>query len=95
MDGITFARGVRESGNQVPIVFFTAHGNRELLEEAILLGAFDFLDKPHMERLDEIVKTALAFGRGEYKQEFKSDKDVDLFQQLLIEKIKNSENNRK
>ena len=46
MNGVEVLRTIREQKNEVPFIFYTAHGNDELMMEAVKYGAFDFLDKP-------------------------------------------------
>jgi len=70
MDGIHLIREVRRSGNEVPFIFYTAHGDPSLMKEAIKYGAFDFLDKPELLNLEDIVQRGLAHG-------FKVQSDTD------------------
>lgn len=46
-NGLTFAKEAREWGYQLPIIFLTAHGDDNLMKQALALGAFDFIDKPY------------------------------------------------
>lgn len=62
MNGVDLIRKLREENNDVPFIFYTGHGNRDLMLEAAKYGAFDFLDKPLLTGLDECVKRALAVG---------------------------------
>lgn len=62
MNGVELIKAVRESGNDVPFIFYTGHGNMELMKQAALYGAFDFLDKPNLDGLEEIVKLGLKKG---------------------------------
>ena len=89
MNGVELLKAIRAEKNDVPFVFFTGHGNVNLLEEAIQYGAFDFIDKPNMERLDEVVKTALVFGISESRSLILGNENqINEFQDLLINMIK-------
>ncbi|MDZ4662271.1 MAG: response regulator [Pseudomonadota bacterium] len=64
MDGITFLKRIRERGSVVPVMFFSAYGDRATLKQAWKEGAFDFLEKPiNEEDLVRKVKLALLFGK--------------------------------
>lgn len=62
MNGVELIKKLREENHDVPFIFYTGQGNRELMLEAAKYGAFDFLDKPFFDGLDECVKRALAIG---------------------------------
>jgi two-component system response regulator FixJ len=46
MNGIELARYLRETGNALPIVMITGHGDVPLAVEAMKSGVADFLEKP-------------------------------------------------
>jgi FixJ family two-component response regulator len=46
MSGLELQRRLREAGNQVPVVFVTAHGDASLRDLALKTGAAAFLNKP-------------------------------------------------
>ncbi|MBH48299.1 MAG: transcriptional regulator [Halobacteriovorax sp.] len=64
MNGIEVIKQIRELNANVPFIFYTAHGSDELMREAVKFGAFDFLDKPALEGLEEIVERGLKAGVG-------------------------------
>lgn len=65
MNGVMVLQKIRENNLiDCPFIFFTAHGNEELMMEAAKLGAFDFLDKPNFDGLEEVVERALREGKG-------------------------------
>tara|TARA_R110000868_G_scaffold161466_1_gene391870 strand:+ start:3233 stop:3655 length:423 start_codon:yes stop_codon:yes gene_type:complete len=64
MNGIDVIKKIREINPDVPFIFYTAHGSDELMREAVKYGAFDFLDKPALEGLEEIVERGLKAGVG-------------------------------
>jgi DNA-binding NtrC family response regulator len=87
MDGIELIKNVREMGYNLPFVFFTAHGNNTLMMEAVKYGAFDFIDKPNFDGLEDIVKRGLKQGfslvQKESDQERSTDTMVNEYQELL------------
>lgn len=62
MNGIQVISQIRSLNNLVPFVFYTGHGNHELMKEAAKFGAFDFLNKPQLKGLDEVVVRGLRQG---------------------------------
>ena len=60
LDGIETLRRLRDGGNDLPVIFLSAHGSIERAVEAVKLGAFDFIEKPpHAERILLAVRNAL------------------------------------
>lgn len=53
--GVEMVRRLRANGNNVPVVFLTAHNEKDTLLSAIRLGAFDFINKPF--KIEELMKT--------------------------------------
>lgn len=64
MDGISFIKNVRDLGINKPFVFFTGYGSEQYMMDALKFGAFDFLNKPHFESLEEIVTKALNHAKN-------------------------------
>ncbi len=62
MNGLEFIKQLRTQNDNTPLIFFTGHGNRELMLEAIKYGAFDFLDKPKLDGLEEVVSRGMTEG---------------------------------
>lgn len=62
MSGVEVIKVLRQENNDVPVIFYTGHGNVELMKEAARYGAFDFLDKPNLDGLEEVVKRGLEKG---------------------------------
>jgi two-component system response regulator AtoC len=60
LDGVGLIRELRERGVAVPVIFYTGHGHEELLRDVVKYGAFDFVDKPDLAGLEEVVHRALA-----------------------------------
>ncbi len=63
MNGVEMIKEIRHRNSNVPFIFYTGHGNRELMMEVSKYGAFDFLDKPNLEGLEEVVVRGLALGQ--------------------------------
>jgi len=62
MSGVDFLKVVRAEGNNVPVVFFTGFGNKELMLDAAKYGAFDFIEKPLFYQLEEIAQRGMQYG---------------------------------
>ena len=62
LGGIETLKEVRSLGNEVPFIFYTAHGNSDIIKEAVKYGIFDFLQKPKLENLVNTVKRGLIQG---------------------------------
>lgn len=62
MNGVEVIKRIRAANNQVPFIFYTAHGNDQLMLEAAKYGAFDFLNKPNLEGLEEVIARGLDEG---------------------------------
>lgn len=77
MDGIQFIKEVRGRGNKVPFIFYTGFGSDQLMLEALKYGAFDFIDKPEMENLEETVLRGLKAGYENFTEEDKKNIDDD------------------
>lgn len=82
MNGIEVIKSIRSANNNVPFIFYTGHGNHELMLEAVKYGAFDFLSKPGMEGMEEIITRGLKKGIGLDDDSSKSDYMTD-YQNLL------------
>jgi DNA-binding NtrC family response regulator len=84
MNGIELIKKVRELEMDLPFIFYTGHGSRDLMNEAIKYGAFDFLNKPALENLEDVVQRGLNAGLG---QTTDVDEDAILsdYQKLLGE----------
>lgn len=82
MSGMELLKTLREQGSAVPFIFYTGHGNHELMQNAIRYGAFDFLHKPQFEGLQQVITNGLRKGLG-LDQIDNDEKSVSEFQQLL------------
>lgn len=55
MDGLSFFRGIKKKGHQLPVIIMSAYGTIDTAVEAIKEGAYDYISKPF--RQDEIILT--------------------------------------
>lgn len=63
MTGLELLRELRKGGNDVPLIFLTAYGEKSNLLEALRLGALDFIEKPFEEKsVSGAVQQALNLG---------------------------------
>ena len=62
MNGVEVLENIRKINQTVPFIFYTGHGSRELMKAAVKLGAFDFIDKPNLDGLEEITINGLKLG---------------------------------
>ncbi len=65
MNGVEVLENIRKTHPDLPFIFYTGHGSRELMKKAVKLGAFDFIDKPFLEGLESIAQAGLKMGLGE------------------------------
>ena len=66
MDGLELQHRLSETGKRIPIVFITAHPDKEQERRAIEAGAIGFLYKPFsQESLLQAVRSALGEQQGE------------------------------
>lgn len=80
MNGVEVIANLRAKGNNVPVIFYTGHGNQALMIEAAKYGAFDFLDKPNLDGLEDVVSRGMSQGfvRSKTNDESKIE-DLDAF----------------
>jgi YesN/AraC family two-component response regulator len=62
MNGVEVIKNIRAAKNEVPFIFYTAHGNHDLMLEAARYGAFEFLSKPNMDDLESVIDRGLKEG---------------------------------
>jgi len=61
MDGIELMKNVRRLSPEVPYVLLTGYGTLQTAQEAIRMGAFDYISKPYnIEDIQRVVESALA-----------------------------------
>jgi DNA-binding NtrC family response regulator len=89
MDGIEFVKRIREMGHETPVIFFTGYGSQEYMVQALEYGAYDFIDKPNLENLEEIVGRCIneKFGKSKKVQEKKAKTDwTDDYKKVILKK---------
>lgn len=65
LDGMELQQRLNESGNPLPIIFLTGHGDIPMSVRAIKSGAVDFLTKPvHDEKLLAAVRMAMKLSEA-------------------------------
>lgn len=91
MNGVELVKKVRQNKNNVPFIFYTAFGTDDLMMEAVKYGAFDFLEKPNLDGLEEVLSRGLKEGFKRKEGIMESDDSyISEYQKLLaqIEKEK-------
>ncbi len=83
LNGIEVIKEIRKLHNDVPFIFFTGHGNYELMLEAAKYGAFDFLNKPEFDRLDDVVIRGLRAGVSPKMIEPSPEENLSSYRKLL------------
>jgi len=74
MDGLQLLRGLRERGEEVPVIVLTAYGTIETAVEAMKLGAADYIIRPfEIETVELAVTRALAVGTMQRENRFLRD----------------------
>lgn len=69
MLGTELIKKVRETDTNIPFIFFSAHGSSEILQQVTKHGVFDFLNKPHFDRLIDAACRALNVNNSDEKSE--------------------------
>ena len=86
LGGLETLKEVRELGNEVPFIFYTAHGNNDIIKEAARYGMFDFLHKPKLENLVSTVKRGLIHGfaiqNGDYAKDYEPEDYASLLKEV-------------
>lgn len=86
MNGVEVIRAIRAKKSDVPFIFYTGHGNRELMLEAAKYGAFDFLNKPDLDGLEEVISRGLKEGfRLNVSEEDTLQDHISEYQRLLLQ----------
>ncbi len=68
LDGVELLRFVQAKNLVIPLIFVTAFDSSEQVQEALRLGAFDFVTKPfRTEDLNRVTARAIDFGKRSLK----------------------------
>lgn len=82
LNGLGLIKEIRKDNLHIPFIFFSAFGNRETLSEIVKYGAFDFIDKPCLTNLDEIIHRVIDFlDKGSIKED--ENQILSEYKQLL------------
>lgn len=84
MNGLEVIKQLRAQNIEIPLIFYTGHGSGELMNEATKYGAFDFLNKPDLIGLEEVVSRGLKTGLGQQQVVEREDFEDD-FKKLMDE----------
>lgn len=85
MNGIEMIKEVRKTNSEIPFIFYTGHGNQSLMMEVVKYGAFDFLNKPALDNLEEVVQKGLKAGIGD--NTLNGDSDFESEYKKLLDSI--------
>lgn len=83
MNGVEVIKKIRSENNDVPFIFYTGHGNQELMLEVAKYGAFDFFNKPDFDGLEEVISRGLSLGFNKTSHEEAENTFKSQYQQLL------------
>lgn len=62
VNGIDVIKAYRKMDIKIPFIFYTGHGDGPLMLKALRYGAYDFLCKPNLDGLEEVVTNGLKEG---------------------------------
>lgn len=83
MNGVELIKRIRADKIETPFIFYTGHGSHELMLEAVKYGAFEFLNKPQMEGLVEVIERGLKKGLGQLDDSVDSKDFMTEYKKLL------------
>lgn len=87
MNGVEFLKEFRSQKKNTPFIFYSAHGNHDLMLLAAKYGVFDFLSKPSLDGLVEIVEKGLQKGCGKINETEKNLESIFIseYQNILTQ----------
>jgi DNA-binding NtrC family response regulator len=85
MNGIEVIKKIREFNNPIPFIFYTGHGNHEMMLEVAKYGAYDFFNKPDFDGLEDILPQALIDGMNKNIALSSLEKELSDYQKILKE----------
>ena len=86
MNGVEVIRAIRAKKSDVPFVFYTGHGNHDLMMEAAKHGAFDFLNKPDLDGLEDVISRGLKEGfRRNITEDDTLEDHISEYKKLLLQ----------
>lgn len=87
MNGVELIKIIRGQGRDVPFIFYTGHGSHSHMLEAAKYGAFDFLNKPHLDGIQGTISRGLAKGLGKDNNSSESQEFMSEFRKLLKDSL--------
>lgn len=87
MNGIELIKKLRSDKRDTIFIFFTGHGSGKTMTEVIPFGVFDFIDKPKLDDLENIVIRGLAAGTNKNISTNAEDKISDF--KKLVQQLEN------
>jgi len=70
MDGIQLLRNVKERSPELPFILLTGFGTLESAQEAVRMGAYDYISKPYdVDDIRRVVSSALDASRKKHERE--------------------------
>lgn len=85
MNGVELLKEARARNHNMPFVICTADGNRDLLFEIVKYGVFDFISKPNLDHVTEIVFNASEEGKRMKRGKPADNADLEQLLQRLKE----------
>jgi two-component system, NtrC family, response regulator AtoC len=85
MNGVEVIKEIRRQKSEVPFIFYTGHGHHGLMMEAAKYGAFDFLNKPDLDGLEEVISRGLELGFTRLSKEDSPSDHISEYQKLLLQ----------
>ncbi len=89
MNGIQVIAQARTEKFEMPFIFFTAHGTRDIVIEATKHGIFGLVNKPNFEELCDVVPHALKEGLKMFDKSASPEPGFDDLLGKLDEDLKN------
>jgi CheY-like chemotaxis protein len=89
--GLEVIAELRTFNQDLPFIFLTSFGNDLLLREAAKHGALDFLNKPDLSGLDEVIQRGLFLGTGGPPAELEPEEVLSEYGRLYAEIRRSSE----
>jgi DNA-binding NtrC family response regulator len=83
LNGVEVIKRLRVFNKDLPFIFYTGHGNSDLMLEAATYGAFDFLNKPDMDGLEDVVERGLKQGVTKVDVPIELDDVMSEFQKMV------------
>jgi len=89
MDGFQLLKALKEEGNTIPVIIFSANIQKTVMDECLALGAFDFFYKPprldHYAEKEKFLEALekCTTGKGSIMNVDVSERQVDILTELI------------